>query len=97
MKKGLISKSEGIALYMEEIKKDLMRNHDIDIKNDISMASTRHTNEEDDTCATGEGHDIDEEMDIEAILRNYQQQIEDSSSASTLAKEKKIIIFGHMS
>ncbi|KAG5594618.1 hypothetical protein H5410_035850 [Solanum commersonii] len=48
MKIGLISKSETIALYMEEIKKDLMRNLDIDIKDDIFMASASHTNEEDD-------------------------------------------------
>ncbi|KAG5572450.1 hypothetical protein H5410_062216 [Solanum commersonii] len=97
MKKGLISKSEAIALYMEEVKKYLMRNLDIDIKDDISMVSASHTNEEDDTCAAGEGQDVDEEIDIEAILRNYQQQIEESSSASTTSKGKKNIIFGHMS
>uniref|UniRef100_M1DUC6 Uncharacterized protein n=1 Tax=Solanum tuberosum TaxID=4113 RepID=M1DUC6_SOLTU len=89
MKKGLISKSEAIALYMEEVKKDLMRNLDINIKDDISMASASHTNEEDDTCAAGEGQDVDEEIDIEAILRNYQQQIEESSSTSTAGKGKE--------
>ncbi|KAG5631078.1 hypothetical protein H5410_002795 [Solanum commersonii] len=55
MKKGLISKSEAIAIYMEEVIKDLMKNLDIDIKDDISMASASHTNEEDDTCIVGEG------------------------------------------
>ncbi|KAG5615335.1 hypothetical protein H5410_015159 [Solanum commersonii] len=70
MKKGLISKSKAIALYMEEVKKNLIRNLDIDIKDDISMASASHTNKEDDTCAAGEGQDADEEIDIEAILRN---------------------------
>ncbi|KAG5609741.1 hypothetical protein H5410_021022 [Solanum commersonii] len=72
MKKGLISKSEAIALYMEEVKKDLMRNLDIDIKDDISMASASHTNEEDDTCVAGEGQDADEEIDIATIFQNYQ-------------------------
>ncbi|KAG5632146.1 hypothetical protein H5410_003863 [Solanum commersonii] len=48
MKKGLISKSEVIALYMEEVKNDLMRNLDIEIKDDISMASASHTNDDDD-------------------------------------------------
>ncbi|KAG5580731.1 hypothetical protein H5410_051358 [Solanum commersonii] len=72
MKKGLISKSEAIALYMEEVIKYLMRNLDIDIKDDISMASASHTNEEDDTCIVGEGQDFDEEIDIETILKRYQ-------------------------
>ncbi|KAG5609786.1 hypothetical protein H5410_021067 [Solanum commersonii] len=89
MKKGLISKSEAIALYMEEVKKDLMRNLDIDIKDDISMASVSHTNEEDDTCAASEGEDVDEEIDIETILQNYQQQIEESSSTTTAGKGKE--------
>ncbi|KAG5590173.1 hypothetical protein H5410_040687 [Solanum commersonii] len=89
MKKGLISKSKAIALYMEEVKKDLMRNLDIDIKDDISMATGSHTNEEDDTCVVGEGQDVDEEIDIEVILRNYQQQIEESSSTSTTGKGKE--------
>ncbi|KAG5579928.1 hypothetical protein H5410_050555 [Solanum commersonii] len=39
MKRGIVSRSEAIALYMEEVKKDLMKNLDIDIKDDISMAS----------------------------------------------------------
>ncbi|KAG5585428.1 hypothetical protein H5410_045862 [Solanum commersonii] len=84
MKKGLISKSEAIAIYMEKVKKDLMENLDIDIKDDISMASASHTNEENDTYIAGEGQDvIEEEIDIETILKRYQQQIEESSSTST--------------
>ncbi|KAG5592662.1 hypothetical protein H5410_043176 [Solanum commersonii] len=39
MKKGIISKSKAIALYMEEVKRDLMKNLDFDIKDDASMAS----------------------------------------------------------
>ncbi|KAG5572773.1 hypothetical protein H5410_062539 [Solanum commersonii] len=67
MKKGIISKSEAIALYMEEVKKDLMKNLDFDIKDDTSMASAIYT---DDTCLGGEGQDIDdEEEDLETILK----------------------------
>ncbi|KAG5572367.1 hypothetical protein H5410_062133 [Solanum commersonii] len=90
MKKGLISKSEAIAIYMEEVKKDLIKNLDIDIKDDTSMASASNTNEEDDTCIAGEGQDVDEEeIDIETILKPYQQQIEESSSTSATGKGKE--------
>ncbi|KAH0729870.1 hypothetical protein KY289_001058 [Solanum tuberosum] len=71
MKKGLISESEAIALYMEEVKKDLMKNLDIEIKDDIFMASASHINVDDDNaCIAGEGQDADsnEEIDIEALL-----------------------------
>ncbi|KAG5577380.1 hypothetical protein H5410_057514 [Solanum commersonii] len=76
MKKGPISKSEAIALYMEEVKKDLMKNLDIDIKDDITMASTSHTNDEDEAnCLAGEGQDADsnEEINIDTLLQNYQR------------------------
>ncbi|KAH0765001.1 hypothetical protein KY285_000872 [Solanum tuberosum] len=79
---------------MEEVKKDLMKNLDIEIKDDISMVSTSHTNDDDDNaCIAGEGQDVDsnEEIDIEALLRNYQQQIEESSSTNTAVKgENKV-------
>ncbi|KAG5616239.1 hypothetical protein H5410_016063 [Solanum commersonii] len=89
MKKGLISKSEAITIYMEEVKKDLMKNLDIDIKDDISMVSASHTNKEEDACIAGEGQDVDEEeVDLETILKRYQQQLEESSSASTTDKGK---------
>ncbi|KAG5632037.1 hypothetical protein H5410_003754 [Solanum commersonii] len=89
MKKGLISKSEAIAIYMEEVKKDLMKNLNFDIKDDISMVSASHTNEEEDACIAGEGQDVDnEEEDLETILKRYQQQLEESSSASTAGKGK---------
>ncbi|KAG5601416.1 hypothetical protein H5410_032786 [Solanum commersonii] len=90
MKKGLISKSEAIAIYMEEVKKDLMKNLDIDIKDDISMVAASHTNEEEDACIAGEGQDVDEEeIDLETILKCYQQQLEESSSGSTTGKGKE--------
>ncbi|KAG5619592.1 hypothetical protein H5410_004810 [Solanum commersonii] len=83
-------KIKAIAIYMEEVKKDLIKNLDIDIKDDTSMASASYTNEEDDTCIAGEGQDVDEEeIDIETILKRYQQQIEESSSISAPAKGKE--------
>ncbi|KAG5579249.1 hypothetical protein H5410_049876 [Solanum commersonii] len=92
MKKGLISKLEAIAIYMEEVKKDLMKNLDFEIKDDISMISASHTNEEEDACIAGEGQDVDnEEEDLETILKRYQQQLEESSSASTAGKGKEKI------
>ncbi|KAG5570671.1 hypothetical protein H5410_060437 [Solanum commersonii] len=66
---------------MEEVKKDLMKNLDIDIKDDMSMVSANHTNEEEDACIAGEGQDVDdEEIDLETILKRYQQQLEESSN-----------------
>ncbi|KAG5590636.1 hypothetical protein H5410_041150 [Solanum commersonii] len=92
MKKGLISKSEAIAIYMEEVKKDLMKNHDFDIKYDISMVSASHTNEEEDACIAGEGQNVDDEdEDLETILKRYQQQLEESSSTNTAGKGKEKI------
>ncbi|KAG5616227.1 hypothetical protein H5410_016051 [Solanum commersonii] len=92
MKKGLISKSEAIAIYMEEVKKDLMKNLDFDIKDDISMVFANHTNEEEDACIAREGQDADdEEEDLETILKRYQQQLEESSSANTAGKGKEKI------
>jgi len=88
MKKGIISKSEAIALYMEEVKKDLMKNLDFDIKDDTSMASASHT---DDTCLAGEAQDIDDdEEDLETILKRYQQQMEESSVYTTDKGKDKV-------
>uniref|UniRef100_M1B012 Uncharacterized protein n=1 Tax=Solanum tuberosum TaxID=4113 RepID=M1B012_SOLTU len=91
MKKGIISKSEAIALYMEEVKKDLMKNLDIDIKDDISMASASHTNEDDEAiCLAGEGQDADsiEEIHLDAFFQKTQQHVEESSSTSAAVKGK---------
>ncbi|KAG5581146.1 hypothetical protein H5410_051773 [Solanum commersonii] len=90
IKKRLISKSGAIAIYLEEVKKDLMKNLDLNIKYDISMALASHTNEEDDTCIAGEGQDVDEEqIDVETILKRYQQQLEESSSTRKTCKGKE--------
>ncbi|KAG5606941.1 hypothetical protein H5410_028433 [Solanum commersonii] len=92
MKKRLISKSEAIAIYMEEVKKDLMKNLDFDIKDDISMVSASHTNEKEDACIAGAEQEVDDkEEDLETILKRYQQQLEESSSASTAGKGKEKI------
>ncbi|KAG5609740.1 hypothetical protein H5410_021021 [Solanum commersonii] len=84
--------TKSIALYMEEVKKDLMRNLDIEIKDDISMASASHTNDDDDTnYIAREGQDdanSNEEIDIEALSQKYQQKIEESSNTNTTVKGK---------
>ncbi|KAG5570702.1 hypothetical protein H5410_060468 [Solanum commersonii] len=54
MKKGLISKSEVIAIYKEEVKRDLMKNLNIDIRDYISMASASHTNIDEELCMARE-------------------------------------------
>ncbi|KAG5614698.1 hypothetical protein H5410_014522 [Solanum commersonii] len=67
-----------------------MRNLDIDIRDDISMISASHTNKDEDAnCLGGEGQPDDEEEDLETILKRYQQQLEESSSASTTGKGKE--------
>uniref|UniRef100_M1DY34 Uncharacterized protein n=1 Tax=Solanum tuberosum TaxID=4113 RepID=M1DY34_SOLTU len=67
-----------------------MKNLDIDIKYDISMASASHTNEDDDTtCLAGEGQDSDnnEEVDIDALFKKFQEQVEESSSTAIAVKD----------
>nr|XP_009801192.1 PREDICTED: uncharacterized protein LOC104246970 [Nicotiana sylvestris] len=53
MKKGAISKKEIIASYFEEIKKDLAKNFETEIGDDISMTSIGNTSDE-EVCAAGE-------------------------------------------
>ncbi|KAG5570655.1 hypothetical protein H5410_060421 [Solanum commersonii] len=72
-----------------------MKNIDVELKDDTSMALASHTNDEnEENCLAGEGQNVDseEEIDIEAILQNYQKQIEESSSASAAGKGKEKII-----
>ena len=79
MKKGAISKSEILASYMEEVKKDLIKNMGIEFSDNISMATS-----DDDTCLAGEAQSVHstEEMDIEAFLQQFKNQIEESSSST---------------
>ncbi|KAG5579925.1 hypothetical protein H5410_050552 [Solanum commersonii] len=90
MKKGLISKSEAIALYMEEVKRDLMRNLDIDVRDDVSMASASHTNDDEELCMAGEAQSANsnEEIDINTLLQRLQDQVEESSN-NTPGKDKE--------
>lgn len=80
MKKEVISKSEVIASYMEEMKKDLIRNLDSISNDDISMASIDHISEEED-CLAGESQSINsnEEVDIETVLQQLKDKVEESS------------------
>ncbi|KAG5619546.1 hypothetical protein H5410_004764 [Solanum commersonii] len=85
MKKGIISRLEAIALYMEEVKKDLIKNLDIDIEDDIFMTSASHTNQDDEACIVGEAqsdHNI-EEIDIDALFKQFEEQVEKSSNKPT--------------
>jgi len=79
MKKGLISKSEAIAIYMEEVKRDLMKNLDIDIRDDISMASASHTNDDEELCMAREAQSADsnEEIDIDTFSKNSKTKWKD--------------------
>jgi len=92
MKKGLISKSEAIAIYMEEVKRDLMKNLDIDIRDDISMASASHTNDDEESCMAGEAQSANsnEEIDIDTLLQRLQDQVEESSSNTACKGKGKV-------
>ncbi|KAG5580007.1 hypothetical protein H5410_050634 [Solanum commersonii] len=83
MKKGAISKSELLASYMEEVKKDLIKNIGIEYSDNISMATS---NEKEDTSIAGESQSVHstEEMDIETFLQQFKNQIEESSSSDEL-------------
>ncbi|KAG5580071.1 hypothetical protein H5410_050698 [Solanum commersonii] len=90
MKKGVISKSEAIAIYMEELKRDLMKNLDIDIRDDISMASASHTNDDEESCMAGEAQSANsnEEIDIDTLFQRLKHQVEEISS-NTVCKGKR--------
>ncbi|KAG5631684.1 hypothetical protein H5410_003401 [Solanum commersonii] len=92
MKKGLISKSEAIVIYMEEVKRDLMENLDIDIRDDISTVSASHTNIYDESCMAGKAQSANsnEEIDIDALLKRLQEQVEESSSNTNCKGKGKV-------
>ncbi|KAG5615272.1 hypothetical protein H5410_015096 [Solanum commersonii] len=70
---------------MEEVKGDLMKNLDIAIRADISMVLTSHTNDDDESCMAEEAQSTNsnEEIDIDALLKTLQEQVEESSSNTT--------------
>ncbi|KAG5570693.1 hypothetical protein H5410_060459 [Solanum commersonii] len=92
MKEGLISKSEAIAKYVEEVKINLMKNLDIDIRDDISMASSSHTNDDEESCMAREAQspNINEEIDSDTLLQRPQDQVEESTS-NTACKGKGMV------
>ncbi|KAF3667875.1 hypothetical protein FXO37_09816 [Capsicum annuum] len=65
LKKRIISRSEIIASYMEEVKKDLMRNIDMKNASDISMESASHTMDNEEDCLAGESQSIQSNGDID--------------------------------
>ncbi|KAH0641845.1 hypothetical protein KY290_033466 [Solanum tuberosum] len=91
MKKGIISRSEAIAFYMEEVKKDLIKNLDIDIGDDISVTSASQTNQYDEVCMAGETQSdhSTEEVDIDALFKKFQEQVEESSTKATCKGKEK--------
>uniref|UniRef100_M1DLE8 Uncharacterized protein n=1 Tax=Solanum tuberosum TaxID=4113 RepID=M1DLE8_SOLTU len=69
-----------------------MKNLDIDIRDDISMASASHTNDDEESCMAGEVQsDIsNEEIDIDTLLQRLQDQVEESSSNTACKGKGKI-------
>ncbi|KAG5586250.1 hypothetical protein H5410_046684 [Solanum commersonii] len=82
-------KNEIIVSYIEEVKKDLLRNLDIYICDDVSMESTGHITEGEESYIAGEAQtaDSNEEIDIDSLLQQIQNQVEESSS-KTACKDK---------
>ena len=83
MKKWVIPKSKLLTSYMEEVKKDLIKNMGMKFSDNIFMATS---NEEEDTCIAGESQSVHsiEEMDIKTFLQQFKNQIKESSSSGML-------------
>jgi len=62
-----LSKSELLASYMEEVKKDSIKTMGIEFLDNIYVATS---NDEEDTCIAGESQSVHstEEMDIETFF-----------------------------
>ncbi|KAG5570742.1 hypothetical protein H5410_060508 [Solanum commersonii] len=92
MKKGILSTSEAKAIYMEEVKKDLIKNLYIDIGDDIFMASASHSNNDDEGYMAGEAQSdhSNDEIDIDALLAKFEEQVEESSNKATCKGKNKI-------
>ena len=92
MQKGKVSKEELIASYIEEVKKDLIRNlgeEIVDNKSDTSMA-TSSKGENPYACLAGESQDPDEDIpsteDIfdalkDTLLDNIRKKTGESSNS----------------
>lgn len=79
MKGGVISKSEILASYMEEVKRDLIKHLGKNIPKKVTDNMSVSTSNEDE-CLAGESQDEDE-MDIEEFLQQFSSQVEESSSS----------------
>ncbi|KAG5579418.1 hypothetical protein H5410_050045 [Solanum commersonii] len=92
MKKGIISKSKAKAMYMEEVKRDLIQNIEVDIRDDISIASASHTNNDDETCMAGEAQsdNSNKKINIDALLKKFQEQVEEFSDKATCKGKDKM-------
>ncbi|XP_070005720.1 uncharacterized protein [Nicotiana sylvestris] len=90
MKKGAISKKEILASYFEETKKDLARNFETIIRDDISMASIGSTSNE-EVCVAGEAQSpSDIEINIEEIEDFYTKLKENAEESSEKNDKGKI-------
>ncbi|KAF3612645.1 hypothetical protein FXO38_36744 [Capsicum annuum] len=78
MKKGTMSKSEILASYVEEVKRDLMRNLDQGCPSDMYISSAGHTIESEGDCLAEESQSIrrDEELDLDEYLKRFQDTLE---------------------
>jgi len=92
MKKKDISKKEIIASYFEEIKKDLIRNFEVEMPDDVSMASIGNTTDE-ETYMAGEAQGSQHEQisleEIKEFLTKIKEGVEESSAPqNNKGKEK---------
>ncbi|KAG5572775.1 hypothetical protein H5410_062541 [Solanum commersonii] len=96
---SILIDDENIEVFDLNDKKEvilLLEESDLKWRNEPWQIMASHTNEDEDAyvggdCLGGEGQPDDEEEDLETILKRYQQQLEESSSASTAGKGKEKI------
>ena len=75
MKGGIISRSEILTSYMEEIKKDLIKHLEKNVTDDMSVTTS---NEDEENCLAEESQII-KEMDIKEFLQQFPNQVKESS------------------
>jgi len=79
-------------MYIEEVKRDLIKNLNIDIREDISVESASHTNNDDEACMAGDAKsdNTNDEIEIDALLKKFQEQMEESSDKATCKGKDKM-------
>ncbi|KAG5572755.1 hypothetical protein H5410_062521 [Solanum commersonii] len=71
-----------------QMKEGLISKSEAIAFDDISMALANHTNDDDDnTCIAGEGQ-VDKEVDLDALFKKFQEQVEESCITAIAAKGK---------